>query len=206
MSLAQELWETNADLAEAALKHPFVQGLAQGTLPRQSFQRYIAQDAYFLDAFVRAYALTLAHVPDRRDMYVFFDLLAGVQEELRLHQTYAARWDMSLEEVVPQQATLAYTEFLLARAALGRIGETCAAMVPCVRLYAFLGQALARQGGGREDNPYGEWVRTYASADSADLAARLEIVLDRYARDTPAVRDVYRRAMTLEVAFFEANR
>ena len=29
--------------------------------------------------------------------------------------------------------------------------------------------------------------------------------MDRYAEDTPAVRAAYRRAMELELAFFEAN-
>jgi thiaminase/transcriptional activator TenA len=33
----------------------------------------------------------------------------------------------------------------------------------------------------------------------------LENLLDRYAEDSPAVRTAYRRAMNLELAFFEAN-
>ncbi len=204
-SLARMFWAANADLAQAALEHPFVQGLAAATLSRPSFQHYVAQDAYFLDAFARAYALALAHSPDREGMAVFFELLMGVQEELTLHQGYAARWGIALEHVVPAPATLAYTDFLLAQAALGRVGETCAAMTPCLRLYAFLGQSLAQQGGGRQENPYGEWVRTYASADFEALAARLEALLDRYASNTPAVRDAYHRAMLLEVGFFDAS-
>jgi len=71
-------------------------------------------------------------------------------------------------------------------------------------LYAFLGQELAAEGMG-EDNPYAEWVETYADPEFEALAARLEDLLDRYASDAPAVRTAYRRAMTLELAFFEAN-
>ncbi len=75
MSLAKALWQENADLAQAALEHPFVQGLRKGTLPYQSFQGYIAQDVYFIEASARAYALALARTPDQQGLYDFFDLL-----------------------------------------------------------------------------------------------------------------------------------
>ena len=48
VSLAQALWARNADLAAEALAHPFVRRLADGTLPRESFAGYVAQDAFFL--------------------------------------------------------------------------------------------------------------------------------------------------------------
>ena len=48
------LWNANADLAEACLRHPFVRGMADGSLAREAFKRYVAQDVFFLDAFLRA--------------------------------------------------------------------------------------------------------------------------------------------------------
>jgi thiaminase/transcriptional activator TenA len=105
---------------------------------------------------------------------------------------------------VANNATLAYTDFLLATAALGSVGDTCAAMTPCMRLYAFLGQALAAAG-PHDGNPYAEWIRTYTDPGFEALAARLEGLLDRYAMDSARVRATYRRAMALELAFFEAH-
>ena len=201
MSLAAALWHANADLAAAAVAHPFVRGLGDGTLAREQFQRYVAQDAYFLESFARAYALGLARCPDRDGIWAFFELLAGVQAELRLHAGYAARWGARASE--PAEATLNYTDFLLATAATGGVGELCAAMAPCMRLYAHLGQALAPFG-DRDDNPYAEWVRTYADPAFEALAVRLEGLLDRYATAAPSVPAAYRRAMALELAFFEA--
>ena len=204
MSLAKKLWAENEDLAQAALAHPFVQGLRTGTLPRETFQRYIVQDAFFLDAFARSYALALAHSPDQQGIRDFFELLAGVQEELRLHASYAEKWGVSLSDVTPDSATLDYTNFLLGTAFLRGTGETCAAMTPCMRLYAFLGQSLAADTEHLE-HQYMEWIRTYSSPDFEALAARLEGLLDRYTTDTDTVHIAYRRAMTLEVAFFEAQ-
>ena len=204
MSLARTLWEANTDLAKAALEHRFVRGLAGGSLPLESFRSYVAQDAFFLESFARAYALALAHSDDQQGMRTFAELICGVIEELELHRGYAERWGVSLAGVEPVEATLAYTDFLLATASLGSVGETCAAMTPCMRLYAFLGQSLADEGCD-ESNPYSEWIQTYADPEFEALAAKLEALLDRYATHTPVVRFAYRRAMALEVAFFEAN-
>ena len=198
--LAGRLWAGSADLAAAALRHPFVTGLADGSLPTERFSGYVGQDAFFLEGFARAYALGVAHSRDRATLDAFADLLAGVREELRLHDGYAARWGVDLAAVEPVPATSAYTEFLLATAALGDLGETCAAMTPCMRLYAHLGQALA----GRAAPEYAEWVDTYADPGFEELASTLEALLDRLAVDTPSVARAYRRAMELEVAFFDA--
>jgi thiaminase/transcriptional activator TenA len=200
MSLAAELWAANGDLAAAALAHPFVTGIADGSLPRERFAGYVAQDAFFLESFARAHALGVAHSSDRATFDVFADLLAGVREELRLHGSYAVRWNIDLTAVRPLPATLAYTDFLLATASLGGVGLTCAAMVPCMRLYAYLGQSLA----GREAGPYAEWVTAYSDPGFEDLALTLERLLDATAPDSPPVRRTYRRAMQLEVAFFDA--
>ena len=89
MSLARTLWQANADWAAKILAHPFVQGLGDGSLPVASFKSYVAQDAYFLEAFARAYAFCLAHGTSREDLHGFAELIAGVLEELKLHKSYA---------------------------------------------------------------------------------------------------------------------
>ena len=200
MSLAAELWTANADLAAEALAHPFVTGVGDGTLPRAVFAGYVAQDAFFLESFARAYAVGIAHSPDRATLDTFADLLAGVREELALHAGYAARWGIDLVGVDPLPATLAYTDFLLSTAFLGGITLTAAAMTPCVRLYAHLGRSLSAETAG----DYAEWVTTYADPGFEELAVTLERLLDQHASDVPAVRTAYRRAMQLEVGFFEA--
>jgi thiaminase/transcriptional activator TenA len=203
-SLAARLWRAHADLAQAALETTFVRGIADGRLHRARFQGYVTQDAFFLEAFARGYALALVHSPDRAGLEAFHELIGGVLDELRLHGSYAARWDVELSCVVPTPATRAYTDFLLATASLGSLGDTCAAMTPCMRLYAYLGQTLGALGAARRDNPYHEWVATYASTEFDALARTLEGLLDRYAADTSSVRAAYRRAMELELAFFES--
>jgi thiaminase/transcriptional activator TenA len=201
VSASATLWQNSADLASAALAHPFVRAIADGTLPHPTFAGYVAQDAYFLESFARAYALAAARCPDRGGLEAFADLLAGVRAELSLHACYAQRLGIELSSVEPAPATLAYTEFLLATAAVGSVGSICAAMTPCMRLYAYLGQSLA---GTTVSDTYADWVKTYADPQFDALAVTLERLLDRYVEDVEQADVTYRRAMKLEVGFFEA--
>jgi thiaminase/transcriptional activator TenA len=202
MSLARRLWDANRDWAERILAHGFVQGLGDGSLPVDCFKSYVAQDAYFLDAFARAYAFCLANGTSRDDLYGFSELIAGVVEELKLHKSFTERLQIDLDRVTPLAATQAYVDFLLGAARRGQLGETIAGMTPCMRLYAFLGQSLART----EVAPaYADWVKTYADPGFEALAVRLEALLDAHAVDSAAVRANYRRAMELECGFFDAN-
>jgi len=203
VSLSATLWRANADWAAKILAHPFVQGLGDGSLATASFKSDVAQDAYFLDAFARAYAFCLAHGTSREDLFGFAELIAGVLEELKLHKSYTEKLEVSLDDVTPLPATRAYVDFLLHTARQGQLGETIAGMTPCMRLYAFLGQALAR----KDVAPaYADWVKTYSDPGFEALAVRLESLLDQHAVDSPVVRANYRRAMELEYGFFDANR
>ena len=200
-SLSQSLWRRNRVLAEAALEHTFVQGIASGGLARAMFAYYVGQDAAFLDAFCRTYALALAKSPDREGLIAFRELLDAAADELRLHKGYAARWGVDLHQAA-DSATSAYTDFLLAVAALEPVGHIAAAMTPCMRLYAYLGQQLSAR--TKPDSPYREWVETYSSAEFEALARRLEVLLDRYGGNHDRLAVLYRQAMELELRFFDA--
>ncbi len=208
-SLSATLWAESGDLAERCRLHPFVRGIAGGSLDPARYRDFIAQDAYFLEAFARGYAHCLARSPDRDGLYAFHRLLDGVFEELELHRGVAERLGIDLARVEPAPATLAYTRFIEDAVAAGTTtGETLAAMTPCMRLYAHLGAALAQEapaGGGAEgEHPYREWIETYADEEFQALASLIESLLDRYTTGSPREREHYRRAMELEHGFFDA--
>jgi len=202
MTLSRDLWLANQDLARACLEQPFVRGLAEGSLPKGRFAFFIGQDAFFLEAFARAYSLAAAKAPDGEGFRVFHELSGAVLNELNLHERYAARWGVKLNEVTPGAATRRYTDFLLATAWGHDVGVTAAAMTPCLRLYAYLGQELAK--GGVPDHAYADWIRTYSSEEVEALARSLERLVDRYAQDNLLVRECYRYALDCEAAFFAA--
>lgn len=202
MALSRDLWQANQDLAGACLAHPFVQGIASGALPRERFVYYVGQDAFYLEAFARAYSIAAVKAPDWEGFLAFHTLASGALEERRLHEGYAAEWGVDLQAVEPGPTTRRYTDFLLATAWGHDVGVTAVAMSPCMRLYAFLGQELARN--EIPDHIYADWIRAYSSSDFEDLAQQLERLVDQYAGDMPLVRSTYRYAMLCERDFFQA--
>ena len=202
MTLSSDLWQDNQSLAKACLNHPFVQGLAVGSLSRKCFTYYVGQDAFYLHAFARAYSIAAAKAPDWEGFRTLHQLADGVLEELKLHQSYAAKWDVDINHVKPGATTRRYTDFLLATAWAYETGITVVAMSPCMRLYAYLGQQLAKQ--NPPEHEYIDWVRTYSSQDIDNLAQQLEKLADSYAADIPLVRTTYRYAMECELDFFQA--
>lgn len=202
MTLTHRLWQANQDLIQACLENPFLQGIANGALAQEKFAYYIGQDAFFLEAFARAYSVAAAKAPDWPGFSVFHQLAGGVLEERRLHESYAKVWGVDLQSVEPGVATRQYTDFLLATAWSQTVAVTAVAMSPCMRLYAFLGQQLAQ--GGIPDHRYAAWIRTYSSDEFEPLVQQLEQLVERYAQDTALIRSTYRYALVCERDFFQA--
>lgn len=196
--LSARLWAASAAPVAAVLAHPFVRGLADGSLPAGVFAAYVLQDAVFLDACSQAYAAGAARSPDHDGREAFAGLLAGAREERARHERWAAARGLDLAAVEPTPATLAYTGFLHAAADVGELDVLCAATAPCARLYAVVGRTLSDGGAA---GPHRAWVDAYADPAVERLAATLEELLDRYATDTPAVRAAYARALQLELDF-----
>jgi thiaminase/transcriptional activator TenA len=201
-ALHEMLWRANADLVEACSRHHFVRELADGTLDPDAFRRYVGQDAFFLRAFGRGYALAAARALTLDDVAAFHGLLGGVLDELRLHQAYAVELGIDLERVDPLPETRAYTNFLLSTGWGCGLGDILTAMTPCMRLYAHLGRQLAAR--SVPQHRYHRWIEAYSAPSFADLSGAIEALLDRHAADTASVRATYRYALLCEQDFFSA--
>ena len=203
MSLSEKLWKENEGLAMASLNNPFVQGLLDGSLAKEKFSYYVSQDSFFLKAFARAYIVAGAKATDWEDFIKLHKLAEGVLEELKLHGKYAQEWGVNVDQVEPAAATRRYTDFVMATAWGYDTGLTVTALTPCMRLYAWLGQELARR--NPPEHSYIDWIRTYSSDEIEELACDLEGLVDKYADPgNPLVATTYRYAMECERDFFQA--
>jgi len=188
------LWAANLDLASAALFHPFVLALAQGVLPKPAFQKYIAEDAHFLRSFARGYEAAAARVdkaavaPSKAAAAAsqLEQLRQGVLEELEMHDSYASKWGIDLSSQTnrsPHPATSKYIKFVssICDDLHSTVSEVLAALVPCLRLYAYLGCILARAIPESEEYAYAEWIQTYKSQAYIRLPAIAEFLLNELA-------------------------
>jgi thiaminase/transcriptional activator TenA len=202
MSISSTLWQANQDLAQACLDNSFVRGIGDGSLPRHKFAYYIGQDAFFLESFARAYSIAAAKAPDFKGFRTFHALAGGVLDELQLHSCYAKTWGIDMQSVSPGAATRRYTDFLVATAWGENVGLTATAMLPCMRLYEFLGKELAH--GGIPEHDYSEWIRLYSGADFHQITEELEDLVNTCTTETTVAHSTYRYAMQCELDFFQA--
>ena len=167
---------------QAQHEHPFLRGIADGTLTLERFSFYVRQDYLFLIEYARLLALGAARSPDLATMTRFSELTAEIlTTEMDLHRSFAAELGISaneLEAESPAPTTQGYTDFLVRTAAQGDFGELAAALLPCMWGYAEIGQVLARAGRS-PDQRYARWVDMYASAEFAELAAWCRTLVDR---------------------------
>jgi formylaminopyrimidine deformylase / aminopyrimidine aminohydrolase len=109
---ADALLTRHAAAWEAATVHPFLAGVRDGSLPADSFDRWLAQDYLFAQALVRAESRIAAAAP-----FADVGLLAGgvvaTVGELDWFEEMAARRGLALGARM-HPTTRAYCDFLLA--------------------------------------------------------------------------------------------
>lgn len=180
-SLSSRLRRAADPVWQAQREHPFLQGIADGTLALERFSFYVRQDYLFLIEYARLLALGAARAPDLATMTRFAELTTEIlTTEMDLHRSFAAELGISaaeLEAESPAPTTQGYTDFLVRTAAQGDFAELAAALLPCMWGYAEIGQALAAQGRS-PDARYARWVDMYASPQFAELANWCRALVD----------------------------
>src|SRR4051794_12878901 len=111
----------------AQLRHPFVEGISDGSLDPEKFVVWLAQDYLYLIDYGRLFALAAARSPDPDTMQAFARLLhETLTIEMDLHRSYVAEFGLTaheLEQTTKLPTTRAYTDFLLRTAAIGDFPE-----------------------------------------------------------------------------------
>jgi thiaminase (transcriptional activator TenA) len=186
---------------DAAVSHPFVRELGDGSLDEAAFRFYIRQDYLFLIDYGRLLSLGAARAPRLSWMRRFAALASSVLEtEMSLHREFAARWGVAdLDAVAVEPATAAYCDFLLRVATLGDFGELAAAVLPCMWTYAEIGAALSP---GAER--YREWIDMYASPEFAELAEWARSIVDEVDGDADRMSAAFATSCAHEVRFWDA--
>ncbi|HIC94019.1 MAG TPA: thiaminase II [Anaerolineae bacterium] len=190
MKFTDRLWEGIESIYQAILSHPFLKGLADGTLPEDRFRFYVIQDAIYLRDFAKALAATSSLAP--RDEWIEFlsaharDVLVA---ERALHEGFFHHWGLTPEQVyaTPVAPTnLAYTSYLLRVAHSGNFEEAVAALLPCDWIYVRVGGELEKAG---SPNPlYQRWIDTYASEEVWEIVRRMIEIVDAVAEEVAESR------------------
>lgn len=215
MTFSADAWTAAGPWYDAIRAHPFLTGLADGTLERKVFLRYIADDAHYLSRYARALATTAARWPEPSQAAVLARFAAGaVDAERLLHEALLAESGLSLRAALGDaEATptcLAYVSTLQADAALAPAAVALAGLLPCFRIYTEVGQELVTilSGADGDGHPYAAWLRTYGDPVFAEDTRRAESFADEQAERHPgtvaAMHEAYARATRFEWMFWDA--
>ena len=117
MEFVKELHRRYEKDWQEMLAHPFLQEVAEGTIPDERFINWVKQDYIFVREAIPFIALLIpkAPIPHRR---VLSNTISGLYQELDLFEEMAADHGITLEGVKPAPTNLAYTNFLLTTATL----------------------------------------------------------------------------------------
>lgn len=201
----QRLRSAAAPVWEACIRHPFVQGIGNGTLPMEKFRYFMLQDYLYLFDYARVFALGVVKARQPELMRIFAknvdEILHG---EMNIHRAYMRRLEIDEEEVQgvkPALANLSYTSYMLSIAHGGTPLEIVAAILACSWSYAEIGHALVAIPGAAEHLFYGEWIMGYASEDYQSSNQSLVDLMDALAVDATEVQRQY-----LEEIFVNCSR
>jgi thiaminase/transcriptional activator TenA len=196
MGFTAELWKSIDPIYAAILRHPFLRGLTDGSLPRESFKFYAVQDALYLREFARALSLAGARAPQDDWIIMFNEHAAGaLKVERELHESFFRDFGLTHEAVAstPLAPTnLAYTSYLLSVAYGSPFHEALAAVLPCYWIYWEVGKELERI--GSTDPLYKRWIGTYASEEFGSVVRAVLLAADQVAAGLkPLEREAMRR-------------
>jgi thiaminase/transcriptional activator TenA len=166
-SFTGELWRGVTGIYEAILSHPFLAGLADGTLPDETFAFYVVQDSLYLRQYGHTLAAIASRAPDASETEMFARHFIGVVAvEQQLHDELLG--ELGIDPAAADGAemaptTLAFTSHLLAAARGGSYAEAIAAVLPAYWIYWEVGKELLRR--GSPDPRYQRWIDTYGGEE-----------------------------------------
>ncbi len=202
MTFTEQAWESTTGIISEILSHPFLTGLADGTLAEEKFAFYISQDSLYLSEYGRALATLAAHAPDDKTQEFWLNsALECIVTERELHYSYNADTSVPMAPT-----TLAYTSFLKAEAAQD-YAVGAAAVLPCFWIYHYMGEQLITL--AAQPNPYSAWIDTYSDPNFAESVNTAKRVADvAWAEASPRRQEkmlqVYQRAARYEYLFWDA--
>lgn len=192
MTWSESTWKQIEDRYESILEMPFITELANGTLPIEKFQFYMAQDSLYLEHFGRALALiaaranNISHTLD----YLKYAETAILVENL-LHDSYFNDFGIT-EKGEIQPACHHYVHYLKSTAALDSIEIAMAAVLPCFWIYKKVGDHIYNNF-KIKSNPYQKWIDTYGGEEFSNAVKQAISLCDEVASETTPV---IRRKMT----------
>ena len=167
MSITDRVLDSSKTIWGGYGSHPFVMGIAGGTLPVEKFRYFMIQDYLYLQDYIKVFSIGIAKTQDLEILQAFSGYVHHIlEEEMAIHRAYMKRLGITEAELKAArmaQDNLSYTSYMLRCAYEGGPAEVCAAILPCGVSYEDLAVAMVQADPRCAEHAfYGEWIRGYA--------------------------------------------
>lgn len=165
--IIERILARSAGLFREINHHPFNQQLYQGTLPRETFIRFLRQDAEYLRGFSNALALLSRRFEDRQLAQRFrwfsnemVDSERKLQSRYLIDSGYPSFFSPRYQ-ITPQIPVIQhYTTYQAQMAQHAPVEEAVSCLSSCYWIYHQLGQQMTTD--NLSTNPYQQWIRSYS--------------------------------------------
>ncbi len=209
-AFTKQLWQQAQPVYEATLRHPYLVGLHDGSLPKAKFRYYLVQDAQYLRSFGQALSLLAAKAPEE-DWALTLNqhAIETLEAERQLHASILAAYgtnSQAIQEFPMAPVNVAYTNHLLATVSQRPFIEGLAAVLPCYWVYLEVGKHLLIK--GSPDKDYQRWIDQYAGEGyEKSVEAVLQMMDHTAARESDEARRralrIYERSTRYEYLFWD---
>ena len=211
VGVSSRLHDQGADAWAAAIEHPMVKEIADGSLPHEVFRRYFTQNVLYLEEYARAIGIIAGKAPDRDALTILTRFLARIVEtEIPSNLAFLERLGGDPETVggsgVMLPVTYAYTRHLLSVCALGDCADGLTAVLPCQWSYGELAGPLTAN--PPSDRIYADWIGLFGNDEYDALVAQTTALLDRLVDPTDEARmaglsRIFERSTVFEATFWD---
>lgn len=173
-------WQKHLPIYKTTQQTPFIQELITGKLDPLRFHFYIEQDARYLQSFTQLLKIMAKRVePARFQAYFHTFVEENMAQEQALHDLYLQK---PLTDITPTATCLAFIQY---NATLETLPPALAlaGMLPCFLVYQQLGRYIYDHH-IRKENPYLDWIDTYAGIEHLESVTRLREMCDAYAQNS----------------------
>lgn len=207
MKFTDNLWNEIEPIYDAILELPFIRELTAGTLSEEIFLFYLKQDTLYLADYSRALSLAGIRSDSNEQARQFLNFATNaIDVERKLHGEFYEQLDAGTQ-LHKSPSCFSYTNFLLATATMKDNAVAIAALLPCFWIYREVGLHIYEN--AAPDNPYQDWIDTYAGEEFNEGVEKAIAITDRVAEEEPESRrdqmtHAFVRSSQLEWKFWDS--
>ena len=167
MKLSERIYEIAKEIWPEYLEHPFLNEMAEGSLPIEKFKFYMLEDYVYLRDYVKIFAAIIINSNDFDEIRFLSDELNDtIDETYRTHIPYMKRLGITnedIENVKPHIQSKSYTGYMLNIAQHSDVLTGLVTLLNCSWGYAYAAQSMIKLHPHAVDNhDYGDWFKGYS--------------------------------------------